>query len=462
MGTDAMLAPNTDGATADAAMAADAVGTMDMMTARVDAASPPSGPKNILLLIADDLGLDAAACYGVGQNVARTPNIQSLCDRGVVFRNAWVNPFCSATRATMLTGRYGFRTGVGRTAPPGVEADELTLPRALDAHSDLGYQHASLGKWHLGTSRGAGNNSHPNEMGWGHFSGILTGGLPDYFDFVKVTDGQAVQVDQYATTDMIDDAITWLDRQDGPWFLWVAFNAPHSPFHLPPEGLFHVQGLTEDTPGVEENPLPYYKAAIEAMDTEMGRLFEAIGPEEMAKTHVIYLGDNGTPSQVVQAPFGGGRAKGSIFNGGVHVPMVIAGPAVSSPGRDQEAVVNGVDIYATILELAGVDVESAIRPNVTIDSVSMVPYLIDPDATPRRNWIVSELFSTRGGNGEGKTMRDARYKIIRFSNGAEAFYDLSVDPYEGTNLLASDLSPEHSAAYESLGARLTALLATEQ
>ena len=418
-------------------------------------------PPNILLLIADDLGIDAAGCYRVGQNVAQTPNIQSLCERGVVFRNAWVNPVCSATRATLLTGRYAFRTGVGRTAPPGLQRDELTLPRALDLYGGGTYAHASVGKWHLLESRNSTNNDHPNEMGWGHFAGLLTGVLPDYFDFTKVVDGQAVRVQQYATTDTVDDAISWLGVQERPWFLWVAFNAPHSPYHEPPPDLYHIEGLGEDERTIQDNPLPYYKAAIEAMDTEIGRLFAAIGPEEMERTHVIYLGDNGTPGRVIQAPFEQGKGKGTIYSGGIHVPLVVAGPAVREPGRTQEALVNGVDLFGTILELAGVDVDGAVRSDITIDSVSLVPYLVDSTTVPRREWILSELFNPRANDPDGKTIRDARFKLIRFRSGSEALFDLSTDLAEENDLLLAPLTDEGQAAYQRLGQQLDAVLATE-
>jgi arylsulfatase B len=434
--------------------------SVDARVAEADARPTDTRPKNILLLIADDLGLDASACYQVGQNVAQTPNIQELCDRGVVFRNAWVNPICSATRATLLTGRYGFRTGVGRTAPPGLQEEEFTLPMALDANPALGYGHATVGKWHLNTARN-GSPRHPNNMGWHHFSGLLSGVLPDYFQYTKVVDGVEHEVSNYATTETVDDAVSWLENQDGPWLLWVAFNAPHEPFHIPPAHLHSVDGIADDPRSARENPLPYYKAAIEAMDSEIGRLFAAIGPEEMARTHIIYVGDNGTPGRVIQAPYEQEKAKGSLYNGGVHVPLIIAGPAIHTPGRDVDALVNGTDLFATTLELAGVDPSTTIPANITHDSVSMLPYLMDPTTAPQRTWIMSELFSPQSMASDGKTIRDETYKLIKFSNGNQAFYDLSVDPYEATDLLLMGaLTAEQQAGYDQLSDSLTGLLAT--
>jgi len=447
----------------DAAVSSDGtVVPADASAGQIDAQVDDGRPKNILLIIADDLGLDASACYQIGQNVANTPNIQGLCDRGVVFRNAWVNPICSATRATLLTGRYAFRTGVGRTAPPGLQADEFTLPMALDTDPSLGYGHACVGKWHLNTAR-MGSPQHPNDMGWQHFSGLLSGVLPDYFQYTKVVDGEERAVSNYATTETVDDAINWLAGQNGPWFLWVAFNAPHEPFHIPPAELHSIDGIGDDPRSVRENPLPYYKAAIEAMDSEMGRLFRAIGPDEMARTHIIYVGDNGTPGRVVQAPFDQTRSKGSIYNGGMQVPLIVAGPAIETPGRAVNALVNGTDLFATIIEMAGLDVAATIPPNVTHDSVSLMPYLRDPNAEPIRGWIMSELFSPQPMATDGKTIRDERYKLIKFSNGNQAFYDLEVDPYEDNDLLLmAPLSADHQARYNGLESTLMELVSGGQ
>ncbi|MEE3181211.1 MAG: sulfatase-like hydrolase/transferase, partial [Planctomycetota bacterium] len=136
-----------------------------------DKPPPVLGGRNILLIISDDLGADSAACYGDAGAFASTPNIESLCQRGVVFRNTWANPLCSPTRASMLTGRYGFRTGVGHLANNnggGLPNSEFTIPEALDANADLGYSHACFGKWHL-SDRTNGGMNHPNRAGFSHF-----------------------------------------------------------------------------------------------------------------------------------------------------------------------------------------------------------------------------------------------------------------------------------------------------
>ena len=135
-------------------------------------------------------------------------------------------------------------------------------------------------------------------------------------------------------------AVAFIETQQAtetPWFCWVAFNAPHTPFHNPPEEL-HSYG---------PNPLgsgnrTAYEATLEALDTELGRLLAFV---DLANTNVILIGDNGTPGQVVQAPFARGHAKGSLYEGGIHVPMVVSGPHVAlAPGTESPRMVNAVDL----------------------------------------------------------------------------------------------------------------------
>ena len=429
---------------------------------------PVKGGRNILVIISDDLGADSAACYGDAGAFAATPNIESLCQSGVVFRNVWANPLCSPTRASMLTGRYGFRTGVTNLANNnggGLPNAEFTIPEALDANPDLGYSHACIGKWHL-SDRANGGVNHPNLAGFSHFSGGLRGAISDFSSWQKVVNGQRRDVNNYATTENVDDAIAWVDDQEGPWFLWLAFNAPHTPLHLPPEGLHQHDNLTGTEADIAQRPREYFGAMIEAMDSEIGRLWDTIGPEVMANTDVIYLGDNGTGRTNAPAGVSTRSNKGSLYEGGIHVPLVIAGPSVVDGGREVEGLVDLTDIYATVVELAGGDVESTVPAEVELDSVSLVPYLVDPQAGSQRPWAFSLLVGGGGRPGNmntrGYTIRDDRYKLIRFINETEEFYDLQADPQERSNLAAGALVGDELARYENLASILTDLLSSEE
>ena len=412
------------------------------------------GADNILLIIADDLGADSfPLTASAGASLPPMPNIAALKTSGVLFRNAYAHPTCSPSRAAMLTGRHPFRTGIGEAlmgaTSPQLAATEFTLPDAFAANAALGYQLASFGKWHL--TSGAGTNNTPRTIGgWTYFAGSITGALTDYFVWSKVTVGPVNNMPTtttsmtYATTDTVNDAIAWIQaRGTSPWFAWVGFNAPHTPFHIPPTDL-HSYGS-----GTLTNRQKF-EAAAEALDMEVGRLLSALTPAVRAKTHIIFLGDNGTPPQVVQAPYTAAHAKDSLYEGGTRVPMIVAGPAVVNPNRDSTALVHCADLYSTILELAGINV-SATQPIANpIDSHSLLPILQNTSDTAR--FAFSQQFGgTLTTSESGKALRDGLgYKLIQFLDGHEELYNVSTDTNEASNLLSGALSAAAQASYYGL------------
>ncbi|MCK6502924.1 sulfatase-like hydrolase/transferase [Myxococcota bacterium] len=419
----------------------------------------PGGHDNVLILVADDLGIEASACYpDQGVSRAPQPHIERLCGRGVAFEQAWSMPVCSPTRAGMLTGRASWRHGVGEAVPEEVElalsADERSLPRAL-ALGGTGHAAAHVGKWHLGRALDG-----PNTLGWSHFAGPLLGEVGDYYDFEKVVDGQAVRVDTYATTDTVDDALAWLSDQQGPWVLWVAFNAPHTPLHLPPEDLHSQVGLTGAAADVEARPAQYFQAMVEAMDTEIGRLLDGIGEDQLGRTWVIYVGDNGSTTTTNQGWVPDEHAKATLYQGGVHVPLVVAPPLDpdgAPAARRVSAPVGTVDLFATVLDLAGAS--AAATEGVELDSLSFAPLLRAEGATPARARVLSEVFGERTrADEQGRALGDGRYKLIEVQDRGQELYDLEADPLEQVDLLDQGaLDAEAGAAYEALAAELAAL-----
>ena len=446
---------------------------------------------NILLLIGDDMGVETLASYGVGENTPTTAALDELADRGVRFTNFWSQPICSPTRATMLTGRYGFRTGIGRPtthgphlpdppakpewapyerpiavrggtwAPLYLLPEEFSLPMALKANADPGYATAAIGKWHLAEVAN-GWVDHPNLVGFDHFSGLIRGETASYFSWIKVVDGEVMGTTGYTPVDKADDAIRWIEaRGNDPWFLWFAFNLPHVPLHLPPEETWQSDYSHLDPESVPEELLPaYFAAMIEAMDTQIGRILSSLDPDVRENTYVIFMGDNGTPGDHVSPPFRQGRAKNSVYEGGVNVPFIVTGPGVAR-GAVSEVLVNSTDLFVTIMEMAGIDPAEAIPDGVTHDSVSFSYALSNPDAPSRRDWLYADRFNDglAGVESGDYAMRDQRYKLVRF-RGEEEFYDLREDPYEYVNLLAGELSPEEQAAYHSLNERILTLRAS--
>lgn len=412
-----------------------------------------SKPANILVLLADDLGVDNVAVYGEGTNPPPTPNIDALAARGVLFRNAWANPYCSPTRACLHTGRYAFRTFVGAVPTNNgglLHPEELTLPEALD-RTGTGYAHALIGKWHLGKAHGG--DLAPNRAGWSHYSGNLDGTIR-YYWWRHTVNGVSGPSSVYATTQTVDDALAWIGTQTKPWLCFVSFNAPHSPFHKPPEGL-HTQRLLGKKPAT--SPRAFFRAMVQAMDTEIGRLLRSLGAE-LANTDVVFMGDNGTSGSVTVPPFRTDHGKGTPYEGGVNVPLIVAGPSVQDPGREHGALVAAVDIFPTIAELAGADVDRLAPPWVALDGVSLAPYLHDANQAPLRRTVMAEYFrgptwAASQGNGFA-AIRDARFKLIRWYNVGDArdeeLYDLLTDPFESRDLLARALQPDAQASYLAL------------
>ena len=374
------------------------------------------------------MGLDATPGYNIGSIKPNMPTLESLANTGIRFNNVWSNPVCTPTRGSILTGKYGFRTNVLKVDDV-MSTSEISIQNQLDSQNS-GYSHAVIGKWHL--SR---NSSHPNNMGVDYFAGHLGGSLQSYWDWNLTENGVTVSSTEYATTKLTDLAINWVEEQTQPWFLWLAYSAPHTPFHLPPSELHYQGNLPSDEASIDVNPLPYYLAMLEAMDTEMGRLINSMTEEEKNNTIIIFVGDNGTPNQVVQE-YASNRAKGSLYQGGINVPMIVSGKGVNRFNATENALVNATDLYATITEIAGLSI------NEINDSKSIKELLTDADGR-KRDYIYSEIGKETGGS--DYTIRNISHKYIKFDNGNEGLYNLNSTFIEGTNLLNTNQLPLSSS-----------------
>jgi len=396
---------------------------------------------NILLIIADDMGLDATPGFEIGSIKPNMPTLQGLMNSGIRFNNVWSNPVCTPTRASILTGKYGFRTNVTKVGH-NLSTSELSLQQHLD-NNNSDYNHAVIGKWHLSSSA-----NHPTDMGINYYSGLLNGGVQSYWNWNLTEYGQTTSSTEYTTTKFTDLAIDWIETQTQPWFLWLAYNAPHTPFHLPPDDL-HFQGsLPSDQASIDANPQPYYMAMLEAMDTEMGRLINSMNEDEKANTIIIFIGDNGTPNQVVQ-DYSSFRAKGSIYQGGINVPMVVSGQGVNRYNVDENALINATDLFATIADITGVGTNQ-------INDSSSFKNVLTSETEEGRNYIYSEIEHDSGGM--DYAIRNATHKYIYFEDGTEALYNLIENPLENPNLLSANqlpLSDSDMVAKKELTSKLT-------
>jgi len=385
--------------------------------------NPPSGSSpNILLVIADDMGKDATLGFSEGSLKPNTPNLDGMRSEGLVFNNFWATPTCSPTRAAMITGKYGYRTGV-KWAGDELAASETILHKYISEELSDSYSTAIVGKWHL-----SGNNTsvNPEIFGMDYYSGLLKGTVQDYYSWQLSESGVVNLETQYVSKTLTDKAMIWIADQSKPWFLWLAYNAPHTPFHAPPTAM-HSQG---DLPDFEEgaDPMPYYLAAIEAMDFQIGRLLDNMSETERENTIIIFMGDNGTPNQVAQSPYSPTTVKGSLYQGGINVPMFVSGAGVGRSGSDDNLICS-TDIFSTVADLAGVN-------NHDIHDGKSFKAVLNVELT-LREFQYSEMNS---GNQDLWAISNGKFKLIVNANGSEEMYDLSADPYEGNNLLEATLT----------------------
>ena len=255
---------------------------------------------NILLIIGDDEGIDNFDLYNTNPaaSIVYTPNLDSLAKSGVTFTHFYARPSCSVSRATLITGRDAFRTGVewpfenpgNAGALVTLSSNEYTLPRAFTTNAPE-YSLANFGKFHLGLSSDL--NSPWTIAGWTNFQGYLGATTASYYNWTKISNGVSFNTTNYSTDDEANDTISFINSQGtNRWFVWLGFNAAHEYRNKPPTNLLvtprylALSGLQSD---ITANGRPYYEAMIQSMDTEIGRLVQAVDTND---TDIIFLGDN--------------------------------------------------------------------------------------------------------------------------------------------------------------------------
>ena len=392
----------------------------EVINSNPDLAEEENSKPNILLIIADDMGLDVTSGYNIGHQTPIMPTIESMISNGVKFTNVWSNPTCTPTRATLLTGKYGFRTNVLEVDDE-LSTSETSIQKYINQNLDDEYSNAVIGKWHLSK-----DSNHPSQMGIDYYAGSLAGSLRDYNKWSLTINGETSISTEYNTTKYTDLAINWIQDQTKPWFLWLAYTAPHEPFHLPPTDLHSVGDLPTDAASIETNPIPYYFAMIEAMDTEIGRLLNSMASEEKENTVIIFIGDNGTPNQVTEA-YNSKRVKGSLYQGGINVPMIVSGRNVMRINETENALINTTDLFATIANVAGVNIDKI------NDSNSFYKLLSNSTTQTREYAYAEDEFNV--------TIRNNTHKYMLFSDGSEALYNLENDNLETINLLNKNRLP---------------------
>ncbi|MEM9837161.1 MAG: sulfatase-like hydrolase/transferase [Bacteroidota bacterium] len=370
---------------------------------------------NILLIIADDLGIDVLNGYQQNERMPNTPHLDALRTSGLTFTNTWATPQCTPSRAALMSGKYGIKTGVMR--PPGnLDLEHESLFKRIAAATDGLYRGALIGKWHISSPA---DFDHPAQHGVDHYEGLFTAQVDDYYNWEKVTNGVASTSDEYVTTNLTNAAINWIGEQDSPWLLWLAHAAPHGPFHVPPDSLY-TQTNTRDNLGK-------YLAMVEAMDHEIGRLLNSMDEATRSNTVVIFVGDNGTPAGVIQN-FPSNHAKSTLYEGGLRVPLLVSGKGVSRINEEEHQINHIADLHATILDLTGNQLNGGIN-----NSKSLKP-LLSCASNLNRDFVYTDY---EDGNILGWAIRNQDYKLIADENGRQEFYNITSDLQEANNLIGN-------------------------
>lgn len=429
-----------------------------------DSLTLPLAPHNVLLVIVDDLGLDHFSPSDRGGDAPPMPNLDRMAAEGMVFDSAFAYSVCSPTRSALLTGRYGRRTGLGDLIGTATEfelpSEEISIPEML-ATTATPWASSAVGKWHLGWN--VSGPEQPLLQGFDWFAGtrgnLNVDGGTGYRDWTKWTavPGEAptrVSMTRYATQDTTDDAIARAAAMPEPWFMWLAYNAPHHPVEPPPPELipFTLTGT--------ERPHEVFDAVVTSLDTEIGRLLNGMDPGLLSRTTIIFLSDNGTPRDMITAPFDKEEGKQTPYEGGIHVPMLVWGPLVAQPGSRSSALVSVLDVFPTVAALAGARLDGLTRPDgdpVVLDGTSLLRHLAEP-TTPGR---IDQLMEQTTGFGaemvvDVDILHEQDYALLAFEDHEELFDKRTSPTDEGEDLIAAGpLTPEADAALTRMRARIS-------
>lgn len=416
-----------------------------VMTALVSVADDR---PNFIVIVADDLGYADVGFHNCKD--IPTPHLDGLAKSGVVCTNGYVtHPFCSPTRAALLTGKYQQRFGHENNPKwdpadesIGLPLDQLTLAEVLKS---AGYKTGCVGKWHLG----AHQSFHPNRRGFQEYFGHLGGGH-HYFDHNQfqtnpmkakqeylipiLRNDEPVEVNEYLTNVFGQEACAFIEKnREDPFFLYVAFNAPHTPLQAPEKFLERVKKIADEKRRT-------YAAMICALDDAVGQILAKLKEHDLDKeTLIVFLSDNGGPVTVTNAqnkPLRG--AKGQLYEGGIRVPFVVRWGAGLKPG--QSAVpVSSLDLFPTCVALA----EAKMPEGLKLDGQNLMN-TIEGEAKERK---ARPLFWRTNG-GDAFAVRHGAYKLIKIGKRNPELYNLDDDIAEMQDL--AEKQPEKVGAMQKL------------
>ena len=398
---------------------------------------------NILIILSDDHGYADVGFHGCGD--IPTPNLDSLAKTGVRFSNGYVSgPYCSPTRAGLLTGRYQQRFG-HEFNPGGTASEDVGLPLSESTIADhlksAGYATGIVGKWHLG----AAPKFHPQRRGFDEFFGFLGGAHP-YFpgQGAPIYRGtEVVKEDAYLTDAFAREAVSFVERHKKvPFFLYLAFNAVHTPKHATDDRLRRFASIKDES-------RREYAAMLTALDEGVGKVLDTLRTAGLDRdTLIVFHSDNGGPT-MRGTTINGSRndplrgSKRTTLEGGIRVPFVLRWKGSLPEGVVYEKPVIQLDVLPTVLAAAGVNVE----PEWKLDGVNLLPYANGEIARPPHDALYWRL-------GEQTAIRRGDWKLVRYDRTADEvgtkttaksdarvtqprLYNLARDVSENTDLAAA-------------------------
>ncbi len=425
--------------------------------------------KNVILIMTDDQG------YGdlgfTGNSLIKTPVLDDLAEESVRFTNFYVSPVCAPTRSSLLTGRYSLRTGIYDTYNGGaiMDNEEITIAEIL---KDNGYHTGIFGKWHLGDNY----PFRPVDQGFTtsivHRSGGIgqVGDVANYFEFdssyfnpVLYKNGKQINTEGYCSDVYTERAIDFIrENKTEPFFLYLSFNAPHTPLQLP-EKYYDMyknvdpsnrdafpgnQPFPEDMSEREKEAARKVYGMVTNIDDNMGRLFEFLEKHNLKEnTLIIFLTDNGPQQRRYKGGFRG--RKSSVYEGGIHVPCLMKLQGEFPANKTVDVPAAHIDILPTVLDLCNISMEKDIQ----IDGKSLLP-LIQGNDVP---WADRPLFfywqRSYPEPYQNVAVRKRNYKLVGHAPYTASLEDLELfnlekDPYEQNNILSSN--KEQAREFKSL------------
>jgi arylsulfatase A-like enzyme len=395
-----------------------------------DDTRPAPSPRrpNVLIFLSDDQGWGDLSIHGNTQ--VQTPNIDSLARDGALFERFYVCAVCSPTRAEFLTGRYHPRGGVHDTSKGGerLDLDETTIAEAFKA---AGYATGAFGKWHNGSQW----PYHPNARGFDEYYGFTSGHWGEYFDPPLEHNGTFVRGKGFIADDFTDHALAFIEQnKDRPFFCYLPYNTPHSPFAVPDAywERFQDKPITMRGSDGDQEDLAATRCVLamcENIDWNVGRVLLRLDALGLARdTIVLYFTDNGPKN----GRWNGGMKgiKGTTDEGGVRVPLLIRWPARIQPGTVIREIAGAIDLLPTLCALTGV----ARVGTKSLDGMDLSPLLL----STARDWPDRMIFSHWNGR---ISVRTRQHRL----DSAGALFDMIADPGQTRNI-----APEQSQVAAAL------------